>query len=188
MSTSGNSIGKRLMIGVLLLIGLVLFMPADSRAASMKIRMNGKTTNYKRTQSTVKYGTKKVLNKKYKGLTIKGTRMVPYDDVFKKGLKVKVKKSSSKKFTMTKNGMKVTMTLGSKTAYVNGKKRKLSTAPVKVKYVKKKKTKILVPTKFLCDQFGFNYKASSSTITITDGLLLEYNNTIKKSPVIGKLS
>ena len=176
------------MIGVLLLIGLVLFMPADSRAASMKIRMNGKTTNYKRTQSTVKYGTKKVLNKKYKGLTIKGTRMVPYDDVFKKGLKVKVKKSSSKKFTMTKNGMKVTMTLGSKTAYVNGKKRKLSTAPVKVKYVKKKKTKILVPTKFLCDQFGFNYKASSSTITITDGLLLEYNNTIKKSPVIGKLS
>lgn len=188
MSTSGNSIGKRLMIGVLLLIGLVLFMPADSRAASMKIRMNGKTTNYKRTQSTVKYGTKKVLNKKYKGLTIKGTRMVPYDDVFKKGLKVKVKKSSSKKFSMTKNGMKVTMTLGSKTAYVNGKKRKLSTAPVKVKYVKKKKTKILVPTKFLCDQFGFNYKASSSTITITDGLLLEYNNTIKKSPVIGKLS
>lgn len=188
MSTSGNSIGKRLMIGVLLLIGLILFMPADSRAASMKIRMNGKTTNYKRTQSTVKYGTKKVLNKKYKGLTIKGTRMVPYDDVFKKGLKVKVKKSSSKKFTMTKNGMKVTMTLGSKTAYVNGKKRKLSTAPVKVKYVKKKKTKILVPTKFLCDQFGFNYKASSSTITITDGLLLEYNNTIKKSPVIGKLS
>lgn len=188
MSTLGNSFGKRLMIGVLLLIGLVLFMPADSRAASMKIRMNGKTTNYKRTQSTVKYGTKKVLNKKYKGLTIKGTRMVPYDDVFKKGLKVKVKKSSSKKFTMTKNGMKVTMTLGSKTAYVNGKKRKLSTAPVKVKYVKKKKTKILVPTKFLCEQFGFNYKASSSTITITDGLLLEYNDTIKKSPVMGKLS
>lgn len=188
MSTLGNSFGKRLMIGVLLLIGLVLFMPADSRAASMKIRMNGKTTNYKRTQSTVKYGTKKVLNKKYKGLTIKGTRMVPYDDVFKKGLKVKVKKSSSKKITMTKNGMKVTMTLGSKTAYVNGKKRKLSTAPVKVKYVKKKKTKILVPTKFLCEQFGFNYKASSSTITITDGLLLEYNDTIKKSPVMGKLS
>lgn len=188
MSTLGNSIGKRLMIGVLLLIGLVLFMPADSRAASMKIRMNGKTTNYKRTQSTVKYGTKKVLNKKYKGLTIKGTRMVPYDDVFKKGLKVKVKKSSSKKFTMTKNGMKITMTLGSKTAYVNGKKRKLPTAPVKVKYVKKKKTKILVPTKFLCEQFGFNYKASSSTITITDGLLLEYNDTIKKSPIMGKLS
>lgn len=188
MSTSGNSIGKRLMIGVLLLVGMVLFMPADSHAASMKIRMNGKTTNYKRTQSTVKYGAKKVLNKKYKGLTIKGTRMVPYDDVFKKGLKVKVKKSSSKKITMTKNGMKVTMTLGSKTAYVNGKKRKLSTAPVKVKYVKKKKTKILVPTKFLCEQFGFNYKASSSTITITDGLLLEYNDTIKKSPVMGKLS
>lgn len=188
MSTSGNSIGKRLMIGVLLLVGMVLFMPADSHAASMKIRMNGKTTNYKRTQSTVKYGAKKVLNKKYKGLTIKGTRMVPYDDVFKKGLKVKVKKSSSKKITMTKNGMKVTMTLGSKTAYVNGKKRKLPTAPVKVKYVKKKKTKILVPTKFLCEQFGFNYKASSSTITITDGLLLEYNDTIKKSPIMGKLS
>ncbi|MCI9419167.1 MAG: hypothetical protein HFG32_04015 [Eubacterium sp.] len=189
MDTSGNRFGKRLTIGILFLIGLVLFMPADSRAASLKIKMNGKTSNYRKTQSTVRYGTKKVLNKKFKGLTIKGTRMVPYVDVFKKGLKVKVKyKSSSKKLTMTKNGMKVTMTLGSKTAYVNGVKRKLPTAPVKVKYVKKKQTKILVPTKFLCDQFGFNYKASSSTITITDAMLLEYNDTIKKSSVIGKIS
>lgn len=103
MDTSGNRFGKRLTIGILFLIGLVLFMPADSRAASLKIKMNGKTSNYRKTQSTVRYGTKKVLNKKFKGLTIKGTRMVPYVDVFKKGLKVKVKyKSSSKKLTMTK--------------------------------------------------------------------------------------
>ena len=64
-------------------------MPSESQAATLRIKMNGKTSKYKRTQSIVKYGKKKVTKTNFKGLTIKGTRMVPYDDVFKKGLKVK---------------------------------------------------------------------------------------------------
>lgn len=189
MITSGKGKLTYLVIGLVLFLGAVLFMPVNSHAATLKIKMNGKTSNYRKTQSTVKYGTKKVSNANFKGLTIKGTRMASYDDVFKKGLKVNVKyKSSSQTITMSKNGMKVTMTIGSKYAYVNGVKRKLPTAPVKVKYVKKKKTKILVPVKFLCEQLGYNYKASGSNITITDAMLVEYNDTIKKSPIIGKLS
>lgn len=179
------------MAGFLLLIGVILFLPVNSQAASLKIKMNGKgrTTYYRGKQSTVYHNTKRISNKKFVGITIKGTRMAAYDDVFKKGLKVKTTyKSSSKKLVMTKNGIKVTFKLGSRYAYVNGKKQKLSAAPVKIKYVSRKKTKILVPVKFLCNQFGFNYKASGSDITITDAILLEYNGKIQKSSVMGNLT
>lgn len=189
MITSRTNIFRYTVFSFIFLIGVLLFLPSDSQAASLRIKMNGKTSNYRRTQTTVKYGKKRISNTKFKGLTIKGTRMAAYDDVFRKGLKVKTKyRSSSQKITMSKNGMKVTMTIGSKYAEVNGERKKLPSAPVKVRYVRKKKTKILVPIKFLCNVFGYNYKASGSTVTITDALLVEYDGTIAKSSVIGKLS
>lgn len=180
---------RYLVVILFLVAGISILKTTDSQAASLKIKMNGKTSYYRGTKSTVKYGTKRISNTKFKGLTIKKTRMAPYVDVFKKGLKVKTKYySSSKKIVMSKNGIKVTMRVGSKYAYVNGVKHKLTSAPVKVKYVNRKKSKILVPVKFLCDQLGFNYKASKSIITITDAIMLEYNGTVKKSSVVGKLS
>lgn len=191
MKSLKNTRWQHLMAGFVLLIGIILLIPANSQAASLKIKMNGKgkTTYYRGKQSTVYHNTKRISNTKYKGLTIKGTRMAAYDDVFKKGLKVKTSyKSSTKKLVMTKNGMKVTFKIGSKYAYVNGKRHKLTAAPVKVKYVSRRKTKILVPVKFLCNQFGFNYKASGSEITITDAMLLEYNGKIQKSSVMGTLT
>lgn len=189
MLASKSSILKQLAIIFICLTGIVLFIPAPAQAASLKLEINGKKTNYKKVQSTVKYGTKRISNTKFKGLTIKGTKMAPYDDVFKKGLKIKTSyKSSSKQIVMSKNGITIKMTLGKKSADVNGKKVKLPSAPVKVKYVKKKKTKILVPVKFLCDQFGYNYKTVDSTITITDALLVEYDGTIAKSSVMGRFS
>ncbi len=189
MLASKSSILKQLAIIFICLVGVVLFIPAPAQAASLKLEINGKKTNYKKVQSTVKYGSKRISSTKYKGLTIKGTKMAPYDDVFKKGLKIKTRyKSSSKEIIMSKNGMKVKMTIGKKNATVNGKKVKLPSAPVKVKYVKKKKTKILVPVKFLCNQFGYNYKTAASIITITDALLVEYDGTIAKSSVVGRFS
>lgn len=189
MILSKNNVFRFTIFSFVFLIGVLIWMPANSQAASLKIKMNGKTSLYRKTQTTVKYGKKKISNTKYKGLTIKGTRMAAYDDVFRKGLKVKTKyKSSSQTIVMSKNGMEVSMTIGSKYAYVNGEKQTLPAAPVKVRYVNKKKTKILVPVKFLCDQFGYNYKVSGSTITITDAMLVEYDDTIVKSSVIGNLS
>ncbi len=189
MFTSRKNLLRHLMFIGAMAVAVLLALPADSQAASLKIRMNGKTTNYKKKQSTVIYGKKRISNNRYKGLTIKGTRMAAYDDVFKKGLKVKTTySSSSKKIVMRKNGRKVTLKIGSKYAYVNGVRHKLSSPPVKVRYVKKKKTKILVPVKFLCNQLGFNYKALGSTITITDAMLVDINGKTKKSSIIGKLS
>lgn len=180
---------RYLIFAIVLSACAVLAGASHSSAATLKIKMNGKTSYYKGKQTTVKYNKKRISNTRYKGLTIKKTQMVPYDDVFKKGLKVKTKYySSSRKIIMSKNGMKITMTLGKKYAYVNGVKKKLTAAPVKVRYVSKKKNKILVPAKFLCEQLGFNYKISGSVITITDAIMVEYNGTVKRSTVVGKLS
>lgn len=189
MLSSKKLLFRYLVVILFVVVGMSMVKTIDSHAASLKIKMNGKTSYYKGIQSTVKHGTKRISNTKYKGLTIKKTRMAPYKDVFKKGLKVNTKYySSSKKIVMSKNGIKVTMKIGSKYAYVNGVKHKLTSAPVKVRYVNKKKTQILVPVKFLCNQLGFNYKASANIITITDAIMLEYNGTVKKSSVVGKLS
>ena len=54
------------------------------------------------------------------------------------------------------------MTIGKKKCTVNGKKVKLSHAPVKVKYIKKKKTKILVPAKTVAKGLGYTYVYNSS--------------------------
>lgn len=185
---------KRVLCGLLIAVlslvtGITLLSVKDSNAATLRIKMNGKTTYYRGKQTTVKHDKKRISNTNYKGLTIKGTRMAPYDDVFKKGLKVKTSYSSSSgKLVMSKNGIQIKMTVGSKYAYVNGVKRKLPTVPVKVRYVKKKKNKVLVPVKFLCEQLGFNYKVSDSVITITDAIMIQYNDVIKRSTVVGKLS
>ena len=112
--------------------------------------------------------------------------MVPYKDVFQKGLKVKTTYQSSKKrLTFSRNGVKVTLTVGSKNAYVNGKKYRLHTAPVSIRYVKKKTSAILVPAKFLCQHLGFQYKASKSTITITKQFMYSYQGKDAKTTQFG---
>ncbi len=164
-----------------LVLGLSGMQGQQVKAASLRIKMNGKTSYYRGKQSTIYKGTKRISKAKYKGLTIKKTRMAPYDDVFKKGLKVKTKyTSSSKKLVFTKNGVKVTLTLGSKYAYVNGKRYKLTSPAVKVRYVKQKKNKILVPIKFLCKHLGFSYKASGSEIILKEQFVIEYKDGVRK--------
>ena len=169
-----------------LLLGLILIPASSSDAATLKVKLNGKTSYYKKTQSIVKYQNKTITKSTRKGLTINGTRMVPYKDVFQKGLKVKTTYQSSKKrLTFSRNGVKVTLTVGSKNAYVNGKKYRLHTAPVSIRYVKKKTSAILVPTKFLCQHLGFQYKASKSTITITKQFMYSYQGKDAKTTQFG---
>lgn len=169
-----------------LLLGLILIPASSSDAATLKVKLNGKTSYYKKTQSIVKYQNKTITKSTRKGLTLNGTRMVPYKDVFQKGLKVKTTYQSSKKrLTFSRNGVKVTLTVGSKNAYVNGKKYRLHTAPVSIRYVKKKTSAILVPAKFLCQHLGFQYKASKSTITITKQFMYSYQGKDAKTTQFG---
>lgn len=188
MLLSRKRVFRCLLFALVLMAGVTFLGANDASAASLKIKKDGKISYYRGKQSTVKYKNKRISNTNYKGLTFNGTRMAPYDDVFKKGLKVKTKYYSSGKLVMSKNGIKITMKVGDKYAYVNGVKKKLTSAPVKVRYMRKGKNKILVPVKFLCEQLGFNFKVTNTQIDITDAIMIQYNDTVTRSTVVGTLS
>lgn len=156
-----------------------LFLSQDTYAASkgIKIRYNKKTRINKSKRMNVKYKTKTVSKSSYKALIINKSYMVPYTDVFKSGIKAACKYvSKSKTLTITKNDVTIKMKVGSKTAYVNGKKTKLPAAPLSVRFVSKKKTKIVVPVSFVAKKLHLTYKKSGSTIYINDPLVLSYDN------------
>lgn len=145
-------------------------------ASSVKIRYKGKTYKNKSKKMTVKYKKKTVSKKAYKALIIKKSYMAPYSHVFKKGVKAKCSYSKKKKtLTISKNQVTIKMTVGKKTAYVNGKKVKLPTEPLSVRYVSKKKTMIFVPVYFVANALHLTYNKSGSTITLGDPLHLYYD-------------
>lgn len=185
MNTAKATYAKKILLSLFALLLLnILLIPSTSNAATLRVKLNGKTKYYKKTQSTVRYQNKTVTKSFRKGLTINRTRMVPYKDVFQKGLKVKTSYNASKKrLTFSRDGVKVTLTVGSKNAYVNGKKYRLTSTPVKVKYVRKKTSGILVPAKFLCKHLGFQYSAKGSVITLTRQFHYSYLDKDTKTTV-----
>lgn len=150
-------------------------------AKTLRVSYLNKTRKYKGTQIHVSIDNKSVTQGKPKGIIINKTRMVSYKDVFQKGAKASCKYSSkSKKIIIKKNGITIKLWLGKRTAYVNGKRKKLPTAPVKVKYIKAKKTNIVVPAKFVAQNLKYKYKweSKSSKIQLTSPFKIKYNNTI----------
>ena len=143
----------------------------------IKIRYNKKTKRNKSKKLNIKYNSKKITKSPYKALVINKYYMAPYYDVFKTGIKASCKYSTkTKTLTIKKNGVTLKMTVGKKTAYVNDKKVKMPTAPLSVRYIAKKKTKILVPVNFVAKTLNLSYQKSSSTITLKDPLYVSYDN------------
>ena len=166
-----------LIISFLMMLFSISFLSTDSMA-SLKIKYNGKTTKYTGKQIVSYVDDKKISAEGTKGLLLNKKVMVSYKDIFKKGCKVKVKYTKSTgKITFLKNGKSVKMTIGKKKCTVNGKKVKLSHAPVKVKYIKKNKTKILVPAKTVAKGLGYTYVYNSSqkNIKMLSPFVLSYN-------------
>ncbi len=146
------------------------------QAASVKIRYNGKTHKNKSKQLAVKLDGKTISKKAYKAIKIKGSYMVNYTDIFKRGAKAKCSyKKKTKKLTISQNGVTLKMKVGSKSVTVNGKKKKLPTAPLSVRYISKKKTKILVPVNYIAKKLNYSYKKSGSAIDLTSPLYLNYD-------------
>ena len=173
--------GKTMFIAAAVLCGTLtgsMLISQDTYAASkgIKIRYNKKTRINKSKRMKVKYKNKTVSKSSYKALIINKSYMVPYTDVFKSGIKATCKYVSKKKsLTITKNDVTIKMKVGSKTAYVNGKKTKLPAAPLSVRFVSKKKTKIVVPVSFVAKKLHLTYKKSGSSIYINDPLVLSYD-------------
>ncbi len=78
---------------------------------------------------------------------------------------------------ITDGETKIVMQIGSKTATVNGEAVTINAAPVKVKYAASKLTRVLVPTRFVCETFGFDYIWSSSAATITIKSSVQFSNS-----------
>ncbi len=155
-----------------------IFNTESADAASLKLKYNNRTRIYKGRQVNVYLDGKKVKMDKTKGVVLNKTLMVSYKDVFKKACGIKTTyNSKTGKIVLKGNGVTVKLKLNRKTVYINGKKKTLKQAPVKVRYVNKKKTKILIPAKVVSKAFGYTYSYSSSTskMTIKSPYVLEYN-------------
>jgi N-acetylmuramoyl-L-alanine amidase len=152
--------------------------PSTVHAASstVKIKYNGKTHKNKSKKLSVKYNTKTVSKSSYKALVINGSYMVPYTDVFKSGVKATCSYSKkTKTIKIKKNGVTIKMQVGSKTAYVDSKKVKLPAAPLSVRYVSKKTTKIMVPVAYVAKALHLTYAKDSTGINLGDSLHLSYD-------------
>lgn len=176
-----NNLRKIFFAGALFLLFffMALISTSHSRAA-LKVRYDGgKTTKYSGRQITSYLDGKTIKADGTKGLVLKNTVMVSYKDVFKKACKANVSyNSKTGKIVIKDNGVTVKLKVGSKNAYVNGKKTKLKQAPVKVKYVNKKKTKILVPAKYVAKALGYKYtyNKTENKLDITSPFVLKYND------------
>lgn len=150
-----------------------------AHAGTMKIKYNGRTVSYKGRQIVSYIDGKKIKADGTKGIKLNKLVMVSYKDVFKKGCKIKASyNKATGKITLKSNGNTVKLKIGSRKITVNGRKKTVKQAPVKVRYMKKKKTKLLVPAKIISKAFGYKYEYSSAAqkLSLSTPFLLYYNN------------
>jgi N-acetylmuramoyl-L-alanine amidase len=158
-----------------------------SAADTVKIRYNGKTYQNSSVKLPVSLDEKTISKKNYKAIKIKGNYMVAYTDIFQNGLKLTCKKSGST-ITISGNDNTLKLKIGSKSATLNGRKITLPVAPLSVRYVNLKKTKILVPIKTVAQNMGYTFYRSSSLIKLYSPLSLEYDgNAISYHDIQGTI-
>lgn len=171
---------------MVLIICMQFSMFKDYAIAASGVRIYNYTTKkeytYTDAQIKVTYNGKKISVDSTPGILQNGIALVSYKDIFaKSGIKadcVYDKKAGT--VSISKFGITIVMKIGSKTAYINGKEVTAPLAPVKIKYVKENVTKILVPSRFVSENLGFNYTWHKNTSTVAIErkqmpMLLSYN-------------
>ena len=143
---------------------------SSSIVSSLKLKYDGSVLTYKGKQLSVAVnGTEQVFSTP--GIQISRTNMVSAKDVFQTALGGTYSYTSKTgAITISYGENTVLMKVGSKTAYVNGTKVKLSVAPRKVYFYSAKSTKIYVPVKFVAsDALGltYSYDSSSAAVSLT---------------------
>lgn len=151
-------------------------------AAGLKLYFDRENVDYAGKQVSYKLNNT-VLNKKgYPGIIIGSISLVPAKDILtNKKIGISYTYSESKKqITLKKDSTTIIMKLDSVQASVNGTKTILPLAPRKVTYLNKKATKILVPARFVFQNFGYQYTWNSAASTVSlqapdSGLKLYYD-------------
>lgn len=186
--------GKVKILGMVMMLIIIClqFLPHKSQAmAASGIKLYNYTTKkeftYKDAQVKVTFNGKKISKDSTPGILLNGYALVPYKDVFaNSAIKADcVYDKSAGTVTISKYGTKIVLKLGSTTAYVNGNKVTAPIAPVMIKYVKSNVTKILVPSRFVCETLGYkyNWNKEKSTVEIVqekEPLYLSYNSKGEK--------
>lgn len=184
---------------VLFLLVICLCFPKVSiqAATTLKLVYGGKSVNYTKSQVAFTLDGKNINVNSTPGILINNTSMGYYKDIFKTGLNATCKyNSSTKKLTITKFDRTIIMTLNSKTAYVNGKKKTMDVPMQKVKFVKAGVTRIMVPVRFVAESLGYTYTWSSTKKAgvmkrnwvelYMNGTWSKYTGTKAKASVDGK--
>jgi N-acetylmuramoyl-L-alanine amidase len=127
-----------------------------------------KTTVYSGIVPIVTLNGEKIGDDRAKGILINGIALLPYDTFFEASAIAADCTYNKDKgcITISKYGNKISMTIGSKKASVNGKTVTLSVAPMKVKYPASGLTKVLVPSRFVAEAIGLDYTWYSNSRTI----------------------
>ena len=136
--------------------------------ATVKYKYKGKTKTFKGVSRKVLYNSKTVSLKKTPIIVMSGYHMAPYKETFVKG-SLKAKKaytSKTRTLILTANGHTVKLKAESKTAYVDGKKKKLPIAPKMITYCSSKLTRFMVPLKETASFLGLTYTWNKKTGTI----------------------
>ena len=160
-----HGIGELLML--LLAVGFLLF-PAGVKAQALKVKYGGSTHTYYKTINTV-YVNGKEYNISDRPIYLKsGCYVGPANVIFKTGLKLSYKATSSspRKLTLKNGSKKLVMKNGKKKATLNGKSTKMSVASWRVRYLTNNKVYWVVPLKSVCKRLGLHYKLENGVIYI----------------------
>lgn len=170
---------KRILFSLCMYLFIMMMLPVKIGAASyIKISMNGKAIRYEGTQVKVLYRDKKINLSKTPGIVVNNIALLPYTDVFQKGLGASCSYNSKNGHIEIKQyGVKVRLTVGSTVAYIDGKKTPVSVSPRKVYYHNSKSTKILVPSRFVAEALGYSYhwNSKTSSVELKDPYALFFN-------------
>lgn len=176
-----------MLIITFLIIGMQINMQKDYAIAASGVSIYNYTTKkeytYTDMQVRVTYNGKKISVDNTPGLLENNIALVSYRDIFAKS-EIKadcVYDKTAGTVSISKFGTTIVMNIGSKTSYINGKKVTAPLAPVKIKYVKQNVTKILVPSRFVFENLGYDYTWNKSTCTVavqgkSEPMLLTYND------------
>lgn len=157
---------------MLLAAFLALWLPAQETLAASGLKLYDYTAKkqitYKDAQVKVTYNGKKISVDSTPGILVNGIALVSYKDIFaKSAIKADCVYDNSKgTVTISKSGTTIVMKLGSMKGTVNGKAVTLPVAPVKIKFYGAGVTKVMVPSRFVCQTLGLEYTWNSSKSTV----------------------
>lgn len=176
----------RRMLAFLLIACMVCSMGMTAQAANKKFKYtwNGKSYTYNGRTLKLTVAGDNIDLSDTPPIFKNDTSMFPYEEAFEDtDLDVKVSyKNSNQTITFSYYDKKVVVTVGQKTATVNGTSWNLPEAPMEITYKSSGETRIIVPAEAIALKLGLNYiytKIDSTTgsIVITEkaGIKIKYN-------------